>query len=267
MPGVVASCRCECRKKTASSQSGVNRDSEGYSLEAFRDRLCDLCVHDFEGARNDRASRAQDEAQQAVALARELGFLNIAGETWEAFRRENLDLHFGTEHVVESDEAGGHMAKITIPPKFGLIPKVITHAVPNLRGETGTRKAIEFIHATPLEYLERWIAANEVFGDDVKITSVVQWADGQVSLAITQPQYHGEPASEREIERHFTDAGWRRIPDPAGQHRLFFNYAFQTLAIDALSRNCYLHDDELLPFDVILVRPDEEMELFLRLYD
>ncbi|MFO1440198.1 MAG: hypothetical protein U1F81_17890 [Verrucomicrobiaceae bacterium] len=167
------------------------------------------------------------------------------------------------EFVEEIDR----MVKITVPPKFGLMPKVLTHAVPNLRGEPGTRKAIEFVHATPLEYLDRWIAANDVFGDDVKLTAVVQWADEQVSFAISQPQYHGEPASEREIEQHFIASGWTRISDPTGQHSLFFNYAFQTLAIDALPRNCYLKDGDLLPFDVILCQPDEELEAFLRLYD
>ncbi|MFM2142233.1 MAG: hypothetical protein RLZZ476_777 [Verrucomicrobiota bacterium] len=164
-------------------------------------------------------------------------------------------------------DEGGRVGKLTLPPKFGLIPKVITHVVPNLRGEDGTRKAIEFIPATPMEYLERWIAANEVFGDDVKLTAVVQWEDGQVSFAISQPQYHGEPATDREIEQHFIASGWTRIVDPTGQHSLFFNYAFQTLAIDALPRNCYLKDGDLLPFDVILCQPDEELEAFLRLYD
>jgi hypothetical protein len=168
---------------------------------------------------------------------------------------------------VELQEDLSRMVKITIPPKFGLLPQVITHVVPNLRGEPGVRKAIEFIHATPLEYLERWIAANEVFGDDVKLTSVVQWADGLVSFAVSQPQYHGEPASDREIEQHFLASGWTRIVDPAGQHNLFFNYAFGTLAIDALPRNCYLKDGDLLPFDVILSRTDEELEGFLGLYD
>jgi hypothetical protein len=191
----------------------------------------------------------------------------LAEETWEAFRAANTDLHFGTEHGVEVVAEVARMVKITLPPKFGLIPKVLTHAVPNLRGEPGSRKAIEFVPATPLEYLERWIAANDVFGDDVKLTAVVQWADGQVSFAISQPQYHGEPATEREIEQHFLAAGWTRIPDPAGQHDVFFNYAFQTLAIDTLPRNCYLKDGDLLPFDVILCQPDEELEAFLGLYD
>jgi len=48
------------------------------------------------------------------------------------------------------------------------------HGVPILRGEYGTRKAIEFIHATPMEYLERWIAANDVFGDDGELTAVAK---------------------------------------------------------------------------------------------
>ena len=122
------------------------------------------------------------------------------------------------------------MVKITIPPKFGLIPKVLTHAVPNLRGEPGTRKAIEFIHATPLEYLERWMAANDVFGDDVKLTSVVQWADGQVSFAISQPQHHDETVTDREIEQHFIASGWTKIVVPTGQHSLFFNYATRLIA-------------------------------------
>jgi len=194
--------------------------------------------------------------------------LKLATEAWAEFRSINTDLHYGTEHVVESDEVGERMAKITIPPNFGLTPKVLHHPVINLRDDPTlpkTRPFIEFLPATPLEYLERWMAANEVFGDDVRLTAVIEWADGQVSFAISQPQYHGEPATEREIEAHFEASGWTRFIDSAG-HVLFFNYAFQVLAIDALPRNCYLHEGGLLPFDVILCRPDAELEQLLRLY-
>lgn len=104
---------------------------------------------------------------------------------------------------MDADEFGERMYKITIPPKFGLIPQVMTHLVPNLRGEPGSKKAIEFGPATPLKYLDRWIAVNEVFEDDVRLTAVIQWSDGQVSFAISQPQYHGDPASEKNIEQHF----------------------------------------------------------------
>ncbi len=58
-----------------------------------------------------------------------------------------------------------------------------------------------------------------------------------------------------------------RILDPNGQHSLFYNFAFATLAIDALPRNCYLKGGDLLPFDVILCQPDEDMESFQHLYE
>ena len=38
------------------------------------------------------------------------------------------------------------------------------------------------------------------------------------------------------------------------------------LAIDALPRNCYIREGALQPFDVILCRPDAEMERHLALY-
>ncbi|MGY8689343.1 MAG: hypothetical protein ACKVHP_16615, partial [Verrucomicrobiales bacterium] len=50
--------------------------------------------------------------------------------------------------------------------------------------------AVELIHATPLEYLRRWIAANEVFGDAVALESVVRWADGQMELSHLAPHNH-----------------------------------------------------------------------------
>ncbi|MES2707064.1 MAG: hypothetical protein V4726_10730 [Verrucomicrobiota bacterium] len=127
------------------------------------------------------------------------------------------------------------------------------------------RETVEFAPATPLEYLERWMDANELFNDDVRLVSVIEWADGQVSFGITQPQYHGEPADPREIEHYFLKAGWTPVPDTTG-HRIFYNYSWQVLAIDAEPRNCYINDGCLLPFDVILRRPDEALEKHLRLY-
>ena len=85
---------------------------------------------------------------------------------------------------------------------------------------------------------------------------------------ITQPQYNGEPAPLRDIVTFFEASGWQWITDPAGRdgHLLFFHYAWGVLAVDALPRNCFLHDGALLPFDVILCRPDAETEQYLRLY-
>lgn len=147
-----------------------------------------------------------------------------------------------------------------------MLPRLRTHATQNLRGDPGSRKALEFSPATPLEYLQRLADGNDVFGDDVRVTSVILWKDGLVSFGITQPHYPRVPASDREIESCFLAAGWKRITDPTGQHVLFFNYAFGVLAVDALPRNCYISDAGLQPFDVILHRPDDEMAAWLKIY-
>ena len=47
---------------------------------------------------------------------------------------------------------------------------------------------------------------------------------------------------------------------------LFYNYAYQVLAIDALPRNCYLNENGHQPFDVILCHPSEAIDYFLGLY-
>lgn len=159
------------------------------------------------------------------------------------------------------------MFKFTRPPGFGLIPFVnripCAHADPSK--PLTFREAIEFSPESPLEYLNRWIACNEVFGDDVRLLSVIQWKCGAVSLAITQPQYSGDPASDRDIVRYFEAAGWTRITYPSG-HIVFFHYAFGLLAIDAVGRNCFIDSQGIQPFDVILCSPDEEIERYLAIY-
>ena len=113
--------------------------------------------------------------------------------------------------------------------------------------------------------MERWEASNELFGDDARLASVIEWPDGTLSFCITQPQYHGVPADPRQIDAFFEKTGWTRLKDPSG-HAIFFNHAFGVMTIDAERRNCYLTDGQLQPFDVILCRPDEAMQAFLSIY-
>jgi hypothetical protein len=167
---------------------------------------------------------------------------------------------------VDLDEDRKLVAKTTKPPGFGLIPALLKLPVAVRPGESPRfRHAIEFIPATPIEYLVRWQMNNEVFGDDVRLESVIQWQDGRVSFGISQPQYQGEPADPRDIEEYFTNNGWAALNDPSG-HRVFYHYGFQVMAIDAESRNCYLTVGGLQPFDVILFKPNEEMECYLNVF-
>ena len=99
-----------------------------------------------------------------------------------------------SEHFVEFDEDKARWSKITIPPQFGLTPEVLSSPAVNLRNDPSVpnlKWQIEFVPATPLEYLDRCLNANEVFGDDVQLASVVEWSDGQLSFGTTQPHYAG----------------------------------------------------------------------------
>jgi hypothetical protein len=200
---------------------------------------------------------------QGIAQARELGLLIESSTTFHSYWVVAATTPFeGTEHMVE--EAGGRYVKITRPPGFGLVPQVIrteqVRADPTKPVEY--RDTLEFFPATPIEYLTRWQKSNELFGDDVRLESVVRWADGQVSFVITQPQYHGRPAEPREIERYFREAGWERLLEPDG-HWVFYHFAFGVIAVDAAPRNCYINDGGLQPFDVILCEPDDELSRHL----
>jgi hypothetical protein len=252
------------RNPSASQGAGIPGDS----LAAFQERLRDLCRDDGACHGTDRETRIHAQAQHALSLAGEFGCLKDAGVSWQEFLAHCTDAMIGTEHMVELDARAGLVGKTTVPPAFGLVPELRRHSLAVLRPDARAPRqmdAIEFVPATPLEYLARWLASNEVFGDDVRLVSVIRWADGMVSFGITQPQYHGVPAEPREIDAFFNEAGWTRLNDPSG-HTVFFNYAFGVLAIDAERRNCYLNEGGLQPFDVILCKPDEGLERYLKIY-
>lgn len=244
-------------------------------LEAFHDRLRDLCADDGEGSRGERDAIIENQTLKVRTLAHEFGLFKKADWTIGELLLDDPDLVIGSEHVVELDESEGLMGKTTLPGKFGLIPKVLSHPAINLRNDPSIpafRRALEFVPGTPLEYLQRWLDANNLFNDSVELVSVVEWADGGISFGITQPQYDGVPAPFRDIIGYFEASGWKWIRDPGARsrnsdsHLIFFNYAWGVLAVDAMPRNCFVKNNELLPFDVILYRPDESMEDFLGLY-
>ena len=125
--------------------------------------------------------------------------------------------------------------------------------------------SLEYVAANPMDYVERWISANEVFGDDVELEAVLQWKCGAVSMAISQSRYPGVPASPREIATYFAKAGWQRLR-ASHDHEIFYNFAFDLLAFDALPRNCFIHQGELMPFNVVVTRTTPELRRFLGLW-
>jgi hypothetical protein len=87
--------------------------------------------------------------------------------TWREFVALCPDAYIGTEHMVELEPQAGIVGKTTIPPTFGLTPALRRHRLAVLRPDEDDPRmqdVIEFVPATPLEYLSRWLACNEVFG-------------------------------------------------------------------------------------------------------
>lgn len=76
----------ECSTRRDSEEKQPSAHHEGHSLEAFRERLRDLCGHHLEGAGDDRARLAKDQAEQACALGRELGLLITPEVSWEQLK-------------------------------------------------------------------------------------------------------------------------------------------------------------------------------------
>lgn len=233
----------------------------------MQDRLRDLGAQDCDviGDGAERSNHAQTEL--LLDIAHESGFLIESDYSWEEFSLTVPKDRRGSEHVVEFVHELGLVGKTTIPSGYGLTPflNVIEESSADPSASNTYRKAIEFRPATVLEYLGRWNACNEVFGDNVRLASVIRWKDGLVSLCITQPQYPGACAEDREIARYFIENGWSCLQDPSG-HNIFYHYGYEYMAIDAVGRNCFLDEQGIQPFDVILCKPGEELERFLKIY-
>jgi len=229
-------------------------------LRTIRDRLSDFHQHNLQGHGHLREQTIQREGEALCRIASELGVL----KTINSLINELEFNATGSEHAVAYNDQIT-LIKVTLPGDgFGLIPKVTLHRKLDIRtGIESHYEQIEFIDATPLEYLERWILCNDIFNDDVQLERVIQWADQSISIMISQPYYMGKIISAEEIYHEFQKNGWQRIAKHG--RSVFYNFAYDAIALDLEPRNCYLADSGLQPFDLILSHPDEEMRKYLGL--
>ncbi|RPJ32901.1 MAG: hypothetical protein EHM17_12105 [Verrucomicrobiaceae bacterium] len=139
----------------------------------------------------------------------------------------------GNEHQVWFIPDSEAFLKATWPEFFGLL---VIHR-PN-----------EEHKASPIAYLERWQLHNELFGDQVEFLGALQ-TDSGLRLLIRQPAIAGTPATDEEIQRFFTESGWKRFVIEG--NTAYFDPSRRLVISDTHRGNIILMDDGLLaPIDL-----------------
>jgi len=114
-----------------------------------------------------------------------------------------------------------------------------------------------------LEYLERLLLQNSVFGDTVCLEGVAQEPDGNLIVS-SQPHITGEEVTREEILVFMSRLWFKRMPNlhlgrPGSM--AFYRDLDEAAAFDAHPGN-FVKDQEgvVLPIDLILVRASEDLQ-------
>ena len=167
------------------SPYGISPENAGSTLPALVAQLRNSCeaTARFQGGYTYHA----EEVGIFLDIARENGFFledpppELATAPWDE----------GNEHQVWFQPDSSTFLKATWPDHFGM--KVI-------------HRPHEEPAASPIDYLERWLWHNQLFGDTVEFVSALE-TDAGLRLIICQPAIEGEPATEQEIDEFFTSTG------------------------------------------------------------
>jgi hypothetical protein len=144
----------------------------------------------------------------------------------------------GGEHVIyNSTESPRRLFKITHPGQAGLT--IVTHQ--NSRGEYNSAIG----SATPADYMERMIIANEVFGSQFRFEGIVE--SDQSSIVISQPKVEGTMPEQTEITINLRDKlGFDRVDT------LIWYRPSDGLVIGDAKRSNFIKtpDGQLVPIDI-----------------
>jgi len=190
------------------------------------------------------------QVRDLLAWARENTRL-ISPATYERAERG------GEEHSVWLDESLQLYFKATFPGRFGFGVAVTVGGEPDL------------VAATPLEYLERLLLQNRVFGDELRLVGVAEDQKGVV-VVTSQPNVEGGDATREEILDFMRSLWFRPLP---GLHLgnpgalAFYRDLDELAAFDAHPAN-FVKDQNgvILPIDLILVQADKVLQAALGHY-
>ena len=150
----------------------------------------------------------------------------------------------GAEHVVFHDPSRGLAVKATHVNRFG-------HSV-----------IAEGMSASPLEYVQRLVWHNTLFGDEICIEGVA-FDEAQIEIITTQPWIVASPQqpspSQSEIDAYFSSIGFCKVelvPDVP----LYFHRELGILVADAHDRNILRNESgALVPIDLVIGRPGPDL--------
>jgi hypothetical protein len=153
----------------------------------------------------------------------------------------------GGEHAVYNAIEGPQLLfKVTHPGHAGLT--VVTHR--NRRGEFNSAIG----SATPVDYFERMIIANEVFGDGIRFEGIIE--GDQSSIVISQPKVEGSMPEQPEITVHLRDRlGFDRVDT------LIWYRPSDGLVIGDTKRSNFIQtpDGQIVPIDIAACLASAEM--------
>jgi hypothetical protein len=148
----------------------------------------------------------------------------------------------GGEHLVfTANPPNGLFYKATWHERFGFVPAF---------DEFGN---LELRPATPAEYLLRCGIANVVFGDDIRLHSIVPdqvGNSGIPSIVTSQPFVVGRPAEQEEITAYMQSLGFvclqTLLDVDTGLHDVWYRPLDQVLVCDAVAGNFVYTEDGIV---------------------
>lgn len=120
--------------------------------------------------------------------------------------------------------------------------------------------------ASPLEYLERIVLFNELFGDDIRVVGFI--AEPEPAIVTTQPVIRGRDASPMEITAFMATLGFAPLEEVIvgrGDSASYFRAADGVAAFDAHGENVIAGQDGVAPIDLFVIRANDDLHAFLSL--
>jgi hypothetical protein len=210
---------------------------------ADQDRSIQAAIDDFRRILSADGTLDGDEDDADFIIRQIVGLENAAARERFLYRDLIPDLQGGVEHDVTLDPVTGTVLKFTKPDK----------AAYAVNFDLGTPRMVP---ATPLEYLDRLMLQNRIFGDNLRFVGIAGNA-GQRRIVTRQDIVTGNPARWEEIVRMMTDLGFNKLRH---NHGIGYedSYAFlrdDAVVFDLRPANVFVTDDGIVvPIDCIPVR-------------